>query len=231
MFYKDWEPIYGKISKDFNFLMEKEEQTAELLNKILIEKKQSSTKKLETLINGRHVFVFGAGHSLETSIKIHKKDFVNKLKIAADGATTALLKNDILPDVIVTDLDGKVSDQIKANFNGSIVLIHAHGDNMEQIKKYVSKFKGEIVGTTQIDPAPYEHVNNFGGFTDGDRAVFLAAHFNAKEISLIGFDFDDKIGMYSFPKNKDKNLKLKKLKWCKYLIELLKQSKQNIHQF
>jgi len=231
MFYKDWEPIYKKISEDFDFSTEKEEQSADLLNKILREKKHLSIKKLEELINNKDAIVFGAGPSLETSITIHKKDFINKLKIAADGATTALLKNNICPDIIVTDLDGNVSDQIKANSMGSIVVIHAHGDNIEKIKKYVAKFNDEIIGTTQINPGPYEHVNNFGGFTDGDRAAFLATHFNAKEISLIGFDFDGKIGRYSFSKNKDKNLKLKKLKWCKGLIELLRESKQNIHQF
>lgn len=231
MFYKDWEPIYRKISEDFNFSMEKEEQAVDLLNKILREKKRLSIKKLADLINGKDVVVFGAGPSLVAAIKIHKKDFINNLKIAADGATTALLKNNICPDIIVTDLDGKVSDQIKANSMGSIVVVHAHGDNIEKIKKYVAKFNCEIIGTTQINPEPYENINNFGGFTDGDRAIFLAANFNAKEISLIGFDFDGKIGRYSFSKNKDKKLKLKKLKWCKYLIELLREGKQNIHQF
>lgn len=231
MFYKDWEPIYRKIAEDFNFSMEKEKKAADLLNKILREKKQLSIKKLEELINNKKVVVFGAGPSLEASITIHKKDFVNKLKIVADGATTALLKNNIYPDIIVTDLDGKVSDQLKANSMGIIVVIHAHGDNIEKIKKYATKFDGEIIGTTQINLGPYKHVNNFGGFTDGDRAVFLAAHFNAKEISLIGFDFDGKIGRYSFSKNKDKKLKLKKLKWCKYLIELLSKSKKILINF
>ena len=62
---------------------------------------------------------------------------------------------------------------------------------------------------------------NFGGFTDGDRAVFLAVHFNAKKIFLIGFDFNNTIGEYSFVEKKDKKNKIKKLKWCKHLLDFL----------
>ena len=55
------------------------------------------------------------------------------------------------------------------------------------------------------------------------------SRYNAKEIYLVGFDFNGTIGRYSFSKNKNKNQKLKKLKWCKYLIELLKINKKNIY--
>jgi len=226
MFYKDWEPIYRKITKDFNFPERNEKKAANVLEKLLQHKNLFPLKNLENLIADREVFIFGAGPSLETALIKHKKDFSNKLKIAADGATTALLKYNVQPDIIVTDLDGKVIDQIKANSQGRIAIIHAHGDNIPRIKKYVPEFKDRIVGTIQIDPKPYKNVYNFGGFTDGDRAVFLAHHFHAKKISLLGFDFNDKIGKYSF--SKDKNLKLKKLKWCKYLIEQLTKLNQNV---
>ncbi len=118
-----------------------------------------------------------------------------------------------------------MSDQLKANSEGSIAIIHAHGDNINKIKKYVPKLEGKILGTTQINPEPYKFLHNFGGFTDGDRAVYLADHFHAKKIYLMGFDFNGKIGEYSFAENKDKKLKLKKLKWCEYLIDVL--NKQN----
>jgi uncharacterized Rossmann fold enzyme len=49
-------------------------------------------------------------------------------------------------------------------------------------------------------------------------------------INLIGFDFNGEIGKYSFPRGKDKNLKLQKLKWCRNLIDLLKKDKQNIQE-
>lgn len=230
MFYKDWDPIYKKIAEDLNFPEEKEKLAAGVLNKLLQKKKLISIKKLEDLIASKEVVVFGGGPSLEPLIISHKEEFINKLKIAADGATSALLKNNILPEIIVTDLDGKISDQLEANSNGSVTIIHAHGDNIAEIKKYVPEFKGDIIGSTQINPLPYENIYNFGGFTDGDRAVFLASHFKANKIHLIGFDFDGRIGGYSYPENKDKNLKLRKLRWCKYLIDSLMKNNQHIFQ-
>jgi len=228
MFYKDWEPIYRKILEDFNFQVENDKKSADVLNQLLKKRKPFSIKELEDIITGKEVVIFGAGPSLESSLITHKKDLVGKLKIAADGATSALMENNVFPEIIVTDLDGKITDQLEANSKGSITIIHAHGDNIDKVKKFVLEFKGNIVGTTQTNPKPYENIHNFGGFTDGDRAVFLAEHFNAKKTYLIGFDFDDEIGRYSFSANNDKKLKLKKLKWCKYLIELLKKHKQNI---
>jgi uncharacterized Rossmann fold enzyme len=152
-------------------------------------------------------------------------EFSNKLLVTADGATSALLKYKLIPHIIVTDLDGDVLDQIKANLHGSIVIIHAHGDNIDKITKYISEFKGRIIGTTQTKPGVFENLHNFGGLTDGDRAVFLANHFSAEKITLIGFDFNNEIGKYSFAENKDIKLKKKKLKWCKRLIDSLDDNK------
>ena len=226
MDYKDWKSTYEKIVSDFNYSVKTDEKAADALDKLLQEKKNLfPISMLKDLINNREIMIFGAGPSLEKSIPKHKKKFTDKLKIAADGTTTALLKNNIRPDIIVTDLDGKVSDQLKANSEGSIAIIHAHGDNINKIKKYVPKLEGKILGTTQINPEPYDFLYNFGGFTDGDRAVYLADHFHAKKIYLMGFDFNGKIGEYSFAENKDKKLKLRKLKWCECLIDML--NKQN----
>jgi len=231
MFYKQWAPIYKRIVDDFSFSIKKDNLSADILEELLKINKPFLIKKLEELIYDKEIIVFGAGPSLENSIEINKKRFTDKTKISADGATTALLEKNILPELIVTDLDGKVSDQINANSKGSILVIHAHGNNINKIKKYVPEFKEKVIGSTQTDPRKYKNVYNFGGFTDGDRAIFLAEHFNAKKIHLIGFDFDGKIGKYSFSEKKDKNLKLKKLRWCKYLIELLMKNKNNIFYF
>jgi len=231
MFYKEWAPIYKKIVDDFGFSIKKDELAANVLEGLLKKKKPFLIKELKELIYDKEVIVFGAGPSLENSIERNKKKYASKLKITADGATTALLEKNILPDIIVTDLDGKVPDQILACSKGSIMVIHAHGDNINKIKNYVPEFKGKIIGSTQTDPKEYKNVYNFGGFTDGDRAICLANHFNAKKIHLVGFDFNGDIGKYSFSEEKSKNLKLKKLKWCKYLIELYMKNKNNIFYF
>ncbi len=225
MLYKDWKLFYEKIVNDLKLNFEKDIDAAFLLDTIISNKKTISIKKIEKLIKNKEIIIFGAGYTLEKSILKNKKSIEKKIKISADGATSALLKHNIIPDIIVTDLDGKISDILYANKKGAITIIHAHGDNIEKIKKYVKNFKGEIFGTTQIDPTNFKKLYNFGGFTDGDRAIFLADHFKSKKIFLIGFNFDKNIGEYSFPDKKDKNMKLKKLKWCKFFIEIL--SKDN----
>ncbi len=227
MNFTTWGPFYKKIVADFNFSTEEDERVATLLNELL-QKKSSAINKLKDLIDGKDVFIFGAGSSLESSIIKHKKRFLDAVTIVADGATSALLKYNITPDIIVTDLDGNVADQRQANLEGSILVIHAHGDNIEQIKTETPNFKGDLVGTTQKNPQPYNRLYNFGGFTDGDRAVYLADHFHAKNIWLLGFDFTDKIGSYSFAEHKNKDIKLKKLQWCKQLLNILQKDNPNI---
>ena len=118
--------------------------------------------------------------------------------IAADGAAAILLKHKKIPDIIVTDLDGKhskdVEKEIKAMDFGTVLLIHAHGDNSEKLKKYLPLLtkqvrEQKVIPTCQCRPPDYLY--NFGGFTDGDRCVFLAKTFNAEKIILLGFDFND----------------------------------------
>ena len=221
MIYKNWEQIYKKILKDFNIKESEDKISAELLEILLSNKPIFPLEDLNQLIKDKQVFVFGAGPSLENSIIKNKKHLNSVIKISADGATSALIKHAINPDIIVTDLDGNVNDQIKSNDKGSIIIIHAHGDNKDKIIKYLPEIKGKVIGTTQTDPSKFKNLYNFGGFTDGDRAVFIADHFNAKKINLIGFDYNSKIGKYSFSENKNKKLKLKKLKWCKKLTKMI----------
>lgn len=225
MLYRNWKVFYRKIIDDFNFEIKKDMESARLLENIILSKKLLPENKLEDLIRGNNVAIFGAGPSIKnTSIKNYK----NFIKIAADGVTTYFIEKKIIPDIIITDLDGKINDQIRANKKGSIVIIHSHGDNIQKIKSYVSNFSGYIMGTTQTDPSNFENLHNFGGFTDGDRCVFLADHFKAKKINLVGFDYNSGIGKYSFSKHKNKENKLKKLRWCKYLIDQLKRENPSI---
>jgi hypothetical protein len=61
---------------------------------------------------------------------------------------------------------------------GSIVLIHAHGDNVDKLEKYVPRFK-RFVATTQA--RPFDEVYNFEGFNDGERCFFVVREFRAKK--------------------------------------------------
>ena len=160
----------------------------------------------------------------ENIIKIKKKVNDQVIIIAADGATTALLNQGIQPHVIISDLDGDIEKITEANKAGSCLVIHAHGDNILDIKKHASNFVNKI-GTVQIEP--FGKVKNFGGFTDGDRCVFLADHFKAKKIYLFGFDFGTIVGKFS-KKGHDTNypateIKKKKLEIAESLINYVKE--------
>ena len=206
-----WEKKYSEILSEFRYDRRKDIESAVKLNLIL---KKSSTKKLKELVNKKTVFVIGAGPSLSSSIPYLKR--YKTTKIAADGATTALVENRIWPDIIVTDLDGDKSSLRKTAKNG-VVVAHAHGDNIDKLNM-VLEFRN-CFGTTEA--RPFGKVYNFGGFTDGDRCVFLANHFAAKKIILFGMEFGTKIGKYSKVKIIDRDTKIKKLKYGKKLLEWL----------
>jgi uncharacterized Rossmann fold enzyme len=142
--------------------------------------------------------VFGAGPSLKDHVTYLKENYDLKdyVLVAADGATTALIEQRIAPDIVATDLDGNLDDILLANFRGANIIVHAHGDNMDKIAK-LTPFFTSVLGTTQAQPVG--NLYNFGGFTDGDRALFLAVALNASEITLAGMDFGDVVTRYSRP--------------------------------
>ncbi|NHI04633.1 hypothetical protein DYY67_1794 [Candidatus Nitrosotalea sp. TS] len=75
------------------------------------------------------------------------------------------------------------------------------------------------IGTTE--GKPFDKIKNFGGFTDGDRCVFLARHFGAKRIILFGMDFGDTVGAYSKDGRYNRVVKLQKLRKARSLLEWL----------
>jgi len=246
MKFETWNLWYEKILEDFGFSKEDDEKSACILNEIL--SKQGSIK-LENLIENisrkdftiynsnknesdiKNFIVFGAGPSLKKHIKLIKTKYganslENYILIAADGATTAILEEDIIPDIIVTDLDGKLEDLMLANEMGSVFILHAHGNNLNQIINYSKKLH-KVLGTTQSKPL--SNLYNFGGFTDGDRAVFLAVALGASEIVLAGMDFGDMTTKYSRPNLESEveeadEVKKKKLKYAEKLVKWIKEN-------
>jgi uncharacterized Rossmann fold enzyme len=205
MQFAKWEPLYQSILQDFGFSPAKDEEAAKLLAELLRGREQP-LQAAEAKVRGHSVVVVGNAPSLEKELDgLQESDAVF---IAADGATSVLLKRGIVPDIVVTDLDGPFPAILKANQTGSIVVVHAHGDNLDALKKYVPQLE-RIIGTVQCHPPP--GLYNFAGFTDGDRCVFLAKELGAASIKLVGFDFDDESVT---PRKK------KKLAWAKKLIDL-----------
>jgi len=209
-----WESKYREILKDFGYSRKKDTQSCKLLDSLL--PKKTRIAEIKDLIEKKPVFVVGAGPSLPSSISILKKH--KKItKIVADGATKAIIENGLKPDIVVTDLDGDIKSLKKAGRTNTIMVVHAHGDNSEKIH-FVKNFKN-CIGTTQTKPLGKIH--NFGGFTDGDRCVFLANHFKAKKIILLGMDFGTRIGKYSKTRVISRTTKIKKLRRGKKLLEWL----------
>ncbi|WP_067959167.1 6-hydroxymethylpterin diphosphokinase MptE-like protein [Nitrosopumilus sp. Nsub] len=206
-----WKKRYQSILKELNYSEKKDKESAIILDTIL--KETDNTQKIKKLIQGKTVFVVGSGPSLSFAIPKLKK-LKKSIKIAADSSLKPLLENGVIPDIVVTDLDGDEDAIKKLSKRKSIFVIHAHGDNIEKLHM-VKKIKNSI-GTTQTEP--FNKIQNFGGFTDGDRGVFLASHFEAKRIILFGMDFGRRIGKFSNTKKSDRDTKLKKLKIGKDLL-------------
>jgi len=211
-----WDSKYKKILKDFGYSRKEDTQSCKLLDSLL--PKKTPIVKIRDLIENKPVFVIGAGPSLPSCISILKK-YKKITKIVADGATRAIIENGLKPDIVVTDLDGDIKSLKKVGRTNTLMVVHAHGDNTDKIH-LVKNFKN-CIGTTQTKPT--RRVHNFGGFTDGDRCVFLANHFKAKKIILLGMDFGTRIGKYSKATVVNRTIKIAKLRRGKKLLKWLAQ--------
>jgi uncharacterized Rossmann fold enzyme len=209
MRFEDWEPIYLEIIRDMGYDRAKDEYSAEKLSDMLSGMDSSqlvSLDSLQALIKSKDVLICGNAPTLKA--ELNDIDLIDYCIIAADGATEVLMNKGTVPDIIVTDLDGAIETEIEASRKGAIMVVHAHGDNIHVISQVLTQIYN-IIGSTQA--ASLKNVYNFGGFTDGDRCVFLARGFGASSITMIGFDFDD-INV--------SDIKMKKLGWARKLIDI-----------
>lgn len=209
MEWREWEPIYEQIIAAFGYERAEDERAARLA--AILAPATIEPKHLKELIEGRAVSICGAGENLADEL-----GNIAEVVMAADEAASVVLAHGIVPDIITTDLDGKMDDIVVAQKKGSIIIVHAHGDNINALKTYLPAFTSGIMLTTQAEP--FNGVYNFGGFTDGDRAYCIAHHFNASGIQLVGFDFEH-------PREKEgkaREIKRKKLQWAKKIIEMQK---------
>jgi len=181
MRYDLWEPHYLAILDYFGFDRAQDEEAARILASLL---HCDDLPLLTRLCRGRHVTVCGNAPCLKNQLTGIKSPV-----FAADAAADVLYDHGIRPDAIFTDLVGATDRFVDMNHDGTIIVVHAHGDNMALLRHWVRRFGGPVVGTTQS--TPLAHVHNFGGFTDGDRAVFAADDLGASGITILGFDLDD----------------------------------------
>ncbi|HEY7588358.1 MAG TPA: 6-hydroxymethylpterin diphosphokinase MptE-like protein [Thermoplasmata archaeon] len=204
MEYRAWEPFYARIRQDFGFSQTEDEAVAAELDELL-GGRRTGLEDLRALLAGRIVTVAGNGANLAMELPRARG-----LLITADEATSVALRHGARPAILVTDLDGDVEDQVRANAEGTIAIVHGHGDNGPAIRTWAPRFTGPTVATTQSRPSG--RLQNFGGFTDGDRAACLADHFGAREIHLLGWDFEN-----PSPKDAPADVKRRKLDWA-YIV-------------
>jgi hypothetical protein len=200
MRFEEWEPVYERILSDFGFDRDADEQARDLM-----------ATYVEPFDHARlSVAVVGAAPGLVDEVdRVAESDLVFAASTAADVVREAGYRVDLM----VTDLDKNPATASALTEAGTPVAAHAHGDNVPAIREWLPRFDtGHVLATTQA--APHGPVENFGGFTDGDRAAFLADAFGAERLRFVGWDFDDASVT---------GLKAKKLDWAARLLAWLER--------
>tara|TARA_B110001454_G_scaffold52507_1_gene51352 strand:- start:5777 stop:6415 length:639 start_codon:yes stop_codon:yes gene_type:complete len=195
-----WWKFQEEISVQFDFSKIREDVASRLVSDI-----KQNISSIRECIEKKDLILVGAGLQKGTSIP-------SSNVIVADGALRACLEQDILPSLIVTDLDGYIPDILWARKKGSKVILHAHGDNIARVFQYLSDINPNCITTTY----PSASSNCWGGFTDGDRALMMSLSLNCNSVKMIGFNYNI-IGNYSGDYSPRK---LEKLLWAQKIVEV-----------
>lgn len=209
MKYGSWIPWYTEICRYFGYDPERDYHASVLLDKTVPLK--STDQQYVEFFHGKDISVIGNGPRLREILDTHKIS----TSFVADSALPVFYRSVGIPHVLVTDLDGDQELIMKCLDEGSRIVLHAHGDNMEKIREIGHEISGEILCTTQN--RPFGKVYNFGGFTDGDRSAFLADYVKPRFLELVGFDFLNPVNKL----NSDIRVKKEKLGYAKRLLQEL----------
>lgn len=203
-----WKPQYLRIMDDLGFDIRADMESAKILSNLVEGKRIPNYCTIVEML-GQHVSIVAPASSMEEEVGRMPKENVI---ISAGSATKRLMRMGVVPDIIVTDLDGDTDYEIDAVEKGALAFIHAHGDNIDKIRDIVPKLKSPFVPTVQCQP--FSNVYNFGGFTDGDRAFLISLHFGVTDIDLVGWDLK-----VPYPKEGcDIQMKLRKMGWARKIL-------------
>ncbi len=206
MNFQTWEPIYAAILADMGYERQGDEAARDDLAEAIAG--HSTLDPEACSFEGETVAIAAPGPTLRESTRVlAAADTV----LAAGAAADRLLDADQPVDWIVTDLDGHTRGPGSFTEAGRRVAVHAHGDNRQLVADAIPAMNAEeVLPTTQA--APTEGVWNFGGFTDGDRAAFLADALGADTLVFAGWDLaDESVGP----------VKRRKLVWAARLLRWL----------
>ena len=210
--FTDWEPIYEAILADFGFDRAADERARD----VAAEFAEPFDHDCLAALNGANVAVVGAAPSLMADLTAFDPDSVDAI-VAASTAVDVLADANIAVDLMVTDLDKNAATACELTHRGTPVAAHAHGDNIPAVREWLPQFDSQqTLVTTQA--APTAAVENAGGFTDGDRAAFLADAFGADRLRFLGWEFDDPaVGP----------MKARKLQWAEHLLYWLERRRDD----
>jgi uncharacterized Rossmann fold enzyme len=204
--FESFEPAYEAILSDFGFDRAADERARDVAADL------ATPLPLDRLGDwrGATVAVAGAAPRLAADVDTAREADV---VVAASTAADVLRDRGVDVDCMVTDLDKNPETAVELTREGVPVAAHAHGDNIPAVREWLPRFDDEwTLATTQA--APSGPVVNTGGFTDGDRAAFLADHVGAGRLRFPGWAFDDPdVGP----------MKAKKLDWAARLLRWLER--------
>ena len=120
---------------------------------------------------------------------------------------------------VVSDGDGGTGLSLSID-NNIPMIIHAHGDNQESLRRLIPGVRDLPISITHQTPFSIDGMVNPGGFTDGDRAVCIVVSMgvSVSDIVLLGTR-SDVVGKFSGATDPEK--KLLKLRWMKRILEEL----------
>ena len=213
MNFEEWEPVYERLLRAFGFDRADDERARDVLAELVADADAGPFDPTELDAAGATVAVVGAAPCLPAEVgRAADADLVFAASTAADVCRDA----GVPVDCMVTDLDKNPETARTLTREGVPVAAHAHGDNLEAVREWVPRFDAShTLPTTQAAPAG--PVRNFGGFTDGDRAAFLADALGAARLTFVGWAFDDA--------DVD-TIKAEKLRWAERLLYWLERRRE-----
>ena len=171
------------------------------------------------LLGAHRVIILGAAIEENELVSYNRP---GDIFVAADGAVGALPGYSQLA-CIVSDLDGGEFLNAAAK-QGQTVVVHAHGDNKQRWAESLSSWQQcpqppSLILSHQVNQTILG-MHNFGGFTDGDRALcfVLSLGVHPKNVELVGFSLNQ-VGQWSGITIAE--TKLKKLKWMERIVSEL----------
>ena len=205
MLYSEWKPLYEAILADFGYDREGDENARDRLRLLVADDDPLSLADIE--LTGTVAVCGGAGTLINELDRVRRADTV----VAASNAAEVCVEAGIEVDCVVTDLDKTPRTAIRLSEANRPVAVHAHGDNIAELERFIPEFNiGAVLPTTQAEPI--SPVCNPGGFTDGDRAAFLADAGGADKLVFAGWSFDDPTVSPE---------KAEKLRWAERLLHWL----------